>query len=189
LIRIKAKSDDASRKEAIAIRISLHAKVLAGIGTISPRAQGGAAFVVHGVIADCRAAKFFSWLYSLVLTCTDLYWPQAGGAELQFLAPARQRRFRVRVQRRNCRSGFQNVWRARRGGVLAPSILRIPRSGLSFRHSCGNYGTTRKGQKTYGSVFGMIFFGGVGPRLVVGRQWLATQKIAKNRKNAKKNAK
>jgi hypothetical protein len=35
-----------------------------------------------------------------------LYWLQAGGAELQFPAPARQRRFPAGVQKRNCRSAL-----------------------------------------------------------------------------------
>jgi hypothetical protein len=47
--------------------------------------------------------------------------------------------------------------RARRGGVLPPYAFRLPSSGLSFRQSCGDYGISGKRQKTYGSVFGMIF--------------------------------
>jgi hypothetical protein len=43
--------------------------------------------------------------------------------------------------------------------------------------------------KTYGSVFGMIFFGGVALPHVVERQWLATQEIPKNLENTKKSAK
>jgi hypothetical protein len=73
--------------------------------------------------------------------------------------------------------------------MLLRSNLRIPHSGLSFRPSCGDYGTSRNGQKTYGSVFGMIFFGGAESRLVIERQWIMTEKIPKNRKNAKKSAK
>jgi hypothetical protein len=58
-----------------------------------------------------------------------------------------------------------------------------------FFRSWANYGTSRNGQKTYGSVFGMIFFGGAGSPLVIERQWLTRGKITKNLKNAKKSAK
>jgi hypothetical protein len=58
-----------------------------------------------------------------------------------------------------------------------------------FFRSCGDYGTYGNEQKTYGSVFGMIFFGGAGPPLVAENQWLATEKIPKTGKNAKKSAK
>jgi hypothetical protein len=61
--------------------------------------------------------------------------------------------------------------------------------GLSFRHTRGDYGISRNGQKTYGSVLGTIFFGGVGSLLAAVNQQLATEKIQKNRKNAKKSVK
>ncbi len=77
----------------------------------------------------------------------------------------------------------------RRGGGLPTSDLRIPRSGMSFRHSRGDYGTSRNGQKTFHRFLGTIFFGGVGGTLVVEGQWLATGKNTKNRKNSKKSAK
>jgi hypothetical protein len=67
--------------------------------------------------------------------------------------------------------------------------LRIPGSVLSFRHSRGDYGTSRNGQKTYGSVFGMIFLGEAGSLLVAEDQCLATGKITIKWKNAKKSAK
>jgi hypothetical protein len=84
---------------------------------------------------------------------------------------------------------LQNAARVAQEGILSPSIFRIPRSGLSFRQSCGDYGTVRNGQKTYGSVFGMIFLGGAGAALVARKQRVATEKIPKNWKNAKKSAK
>jgi hypothetical protein len=55
--------------------------------------------------------------------------------------------------------------------------------------SCADYGISGSGQKTYGSVFGMIFFGGAGPPLVAHKEPLATRKIHKNGKNTKKSAK
>jgi hypothetical protein len=79
--------------------------------------------------------------------------------------------------------------RARRGGDLPPSNLGIPGSGLMVRPSRHHLSTSRNGQKTYGSVFGMIFFGGVGSLLVTENQQLAAGKIPKNRKNTKKSAK
>jgi hypothetical protein len=60
---------------------------------------------------------------------------------------------------------------------------------MSFRHSRGDDGTSRDGQKTYGSVFGMIFLGVVGPTLVVDRQWIATKINTKKRKTSKKSLK
>jgi hypothetical protein len=60
---------------------------------------------------------------------------------------------------------------------------------MSFRQSRADYGTSRNGQKTYGSVFGMIFLEGLGAALVVERQWLAAEKIPKNMENTKKSAK
>jgi hypothetical protein len=68
-------------------------------------------------------------------------------------------------------------------------MLRIPRSGLSFGHSYGDYAISPGGQKTYGRFLGTIFFRGSGSPLAVGRQWLATGKIPKNGKNGKKSAK
>jgi hypothetical protein len=47
----------------------------------------------------------------------------------------------------------------------------------------------RKKRKTYGRLFGMIFWEGVGATLVVERQWLATVKTQRNRENAKKSVK
>jgi hypothetical protein len=58
-----------------------------------------------------------------------------------------------------------------------------------FFCSCSDHGTSGNGQKTYGSVFGMIFFGEVESLLVIERQRLATVETPKNRKNAKKGAK
>jgi hypothetical protein len=57
------------------------------------------------------------------------------------------------------------------------------------RPSRGHLSTSRDGQKTYGSVFGMIFLGGVGRLLVAENQQLAAWKITKNSKNTKKSAK
>jgi hypothetical protein len=72
--------------------------------------------------------------------------------------------------------------------LLAPD-LRIPGSGLIVRPSWGDDGTGRNGPKTYGSVFGTIFLGGVGSALMVERQWVAMEKVPGNRKNTKKSAK
>jgi hypothetical protein len=58
-----------------------------------------------------------------------------------------------------------------------------------FHRSWADYGTSRNKQKTFHRFSGTISFGGVGLLLVVGGQWLATEKIPKNRKNAKKSAK
>jgi len=86
-------------------------------------------------------------------------------------------------------SALPNASRTRRAGVLPPSILRIPHSGLSFRPSYNDHGIGRGGKKTYGSVFGTIFWGGDGRAQVAGKQRVATEKVPKNRKNAKKSAK
>jgi hypothetical protein len=98
------------------------------------------------------------------------------------------RLFRGRVRTRNGRSALQNASR-KTGGVLTPFVLCIPGSGLSFRHSRGDYGTVRNGQKTYGSVIGTIFFGGVGSSLAVEGQWVAKGKVPTNWENAKKSGK
>jgi hypothetical protein len=81
--------------------------------------------------------------------------------------------------------------------VLLPVTIFLPpfflpvalSSSCCFQLSRGDYGTSRKGQKTYGSVLGTIFFGGVGSPHIVERQLLAMEKIPKNRKNACKSAK
>jgi len=72
---------------------------------------------------------------------------------------------------------------------LPPSILRIPRSGLSFRHSRGDYGTSRNNHKTFHRFLGTIFLGEIGSPHVTENQQLASGKIPKSWKNAKKSAK
>jgi hypothetical protein len=77
----------------------------------------------------------------------------------------------------------------RTGDFSAPILPVALSSSCCFQLSCADYGTSPIGPKTYGSVLGTIFFGGVGPPLVLETQWLAAGKIPKTRKNTKKSAK
>jgi hypothetical protein len=58
-----------------------------------------------------------------------------------------------------------------------------------FLLTCADFATLPKKRKTYGRFLGTIFFEGVWRTLVVAMQWVATQKIPKKRKNAKKSVK
>jgi hypothetical protein len=74
-------------------------------------------------IADAR--DFFSWLYSLVLTCTGLYWPQAARAELHLVRGNRGGRSAAdRNQRRNGRKGTQRSQKNKRYKLLSMCSLR-----------------------------------------------------------------
>jgi hypothetical protein len=86
------------------------------------------------------------------------------------------------------------LWPGGRHGKPAGKSCRHGGSPLSWfprvqNHSRDNYRTSRNEHKTYGSVFGTIFLGGVGSPLVIETQRLATQKVPKKRENAKKSAK
>jgi hypothetical protein len=84
-------------------------------------------------------------------------------------------------------------------GRLRPFAVAVglPRNRLTRKHlyiflhsHVENLSISAKTAKTYGRLFGMIFFwGGFGPTLVAEKQWLRTIKISKKRKSAKKNGK
>jgi hypothetical protein len=163
------------------------AAFLAGVGRI-----GGIVPTREGDAAPARvkmgAKTFFIWRYSLVLTCTDLYWLQLAGAELQLAAGSI-----AGLSRGPRRWEGWEKWRSRsargsEGWAIESGSSRPPFPDVQTR-SHGDYRTSGNGQKTYGRFLGMIFLGGVGSPLVLERQPVTREKIQKSQKNAKKSAK
>ncbi len=89
---------------------------------------------------------------------------------------------------RPCRVGLSSDSRKRRRRV-AFGLLRNPLSHNAihtFLYSHDeNLTRSAENQKTYGRLFGMIFFGGSEPMLIPYLQRFATQKIFKSRQNTK----
>jgi hypothetical protein len=65
----------------------------------------------------------------------------------------------------------------------------VPLIDSLFIHHGADFTANGKKRKTYGRFLGMIYFGGVGFALALGTQGLATPKIPKNGKKAKKSVK
>jgi hypothetical protein len=80
--------------------------------------------------------------------------------------------------------GYERAWPRLDAG---PSRFLSPFDTSIIDHG-DEFTTDRENQKTYRRLFGMIFFRGSESMVITAPQWLAAQKILRNRKNMKANS-
>jgi hypothetical protein len=80
--------------------------------------------------------------------------------------------------------GYERAWPRLDAG---PSRFLSPFDTSIIDHG-DDFTTVPENQKTYRRLFGMIFFKGSESMVVTAPQWLAAQKISKNRQNTKANS-